>query len=968
MTYQPSLHFTYAWLPGNGKPSGVRLSALGPDGEPVSEHVTAPPIPASVISEFVDNLCARYGGIDRAEAERALSSLVEQINAEAELAWIDTSETDTRKLARRAWIAVAERNAKDPMLFRFGNELVRIERNCSEASLTSQLTKEKLRYQLRRMANFFRVHDGEVVLQDPPARLIEDMLAEPDAPLPMLRTLTDVPIFSADGTLINTPGYHPDSGIYYRPALGLAVPFVPERPSEADVEKAKRIIDGVLCDFPFAAEADRAHAIGLMLLPFVRELIDGPTPLTLIDAPTFGSGKGLLAQVCLAPGCGEVAFLAPGSDDSELRKAITSALLENKKAFIMDNVTQLRSAVLAMAITTPRWQDRVLGTNRTVSLSARALWIATGNNVQLSGELMRRCVWIRLLPPCERPWTREPNQFRHPCLIEYVKRHRAKLVWAALTLVQNWLAAGRPPFSGRPLGSFEAWSRIMGGILQTAGITGFLENQNEFYEAADEDSLAARCFVQSWWERYQTQSVLAADLVPLAKDCELLSAQADDTGLARKLGRWLARNEGRVFSNYRITRAGVHQRAILWRLSPTEGTRPRYGTGDLDEGADDVVDIFDVDGLPQANASPLARDGDSVPAFTRGETNSQNSQNSPINGDTIRAGDTNPANEFCELSEFLSPRQKGGLTSGGDTANSGLTDITPCKSKTCAGDTNPGDTIRAGDTNPPLGAGDRIPTGDRNPLPLGADQLSDSERELLAWLRRQSKPVTLRDVQRGLRAMRRQNVAMAALDKLAALGLGEWESTSTGGRGRTVRRFRLTQPTDAPSEQPAAEPATQTELVTATPAATPTEDAEPSAEVEPALEPAPELAPLTILDRAMRLPTEWRERFWQLLDAAGRCPLPDRALQAYRRLLAELPRELKPILAAAPSAEPNRPDNAVIVAMMAKLSPELQRRFWQIYDRYAGKHPRKELPWLAWQELQREIAHDTDPDAPQNGS
>jgi hypothetical protein len=195
MTYQPSLHFTYAWLPGNGKPSGVRLSALGPDGEPVSEHVTAPPIPASVISEFVDNLCARYGGIDRAEAERALSSLAEQINAEAELAWIDISESDTRKLAKRAWNAVAERNAKDPMLFRFGNELVRIERNCSEASLTSQLTKEKLRYQLRRMANFFRVHDGEAVLQDPPARLIEDMLAEPEPPLPTLRAITDVPIF-----------------------------------------------------------------------------------------------------------------------------------------------------------------------------------------------------------------------------------------------------------------------------------------------------------------------------------------------------------------------------------------------------------------------------------------------------------------------------------------------------------------------------------------------------------------------------------------------------------------------------------------------------------------------------------------------------------------------------------------------------------------------------------------------------
>jgi hypothetical protein len=118
MTHQPSLHFTYAWLPGNGKPSGVRLSALGPDGEPVSEHVTAPPVTASVISEFVDNLCAKYGGIDRAEAERALNSLAQQINAEAELAWIDVSETDTRKLAKRAWNAVAERNAKDPVLFK----------------------------------------------------------------------------------------------------------------------------------------------------------------------------------------------------------------------------------------------------------------------------------------------------------------------------------------------------------------------------------------------------------------------------------------------------------------------------------------------------------------------------------------------------------------------------------------------------------------------------------------------------------------------------------------------------------------------------------------------------------------------------------------------------------------------------------------------------------------------------------
>jgi hypothetical protein len=254
-----------------------------------------------------------------------------------------------------------------------------------------------------------------------------------------------------------------------------------------------------------------------------------------------------------------------------------------------------------------------------------------------------------------------------------------------------------------------------------------------------------------------------------------------------------------------------------------------------------------------------------------------------------------------------------------------------------------------------------------NPEPA-VGQLAEAEQALLAWLRNRGGVATVREIRQSLWTMRKPGIAEAALDKLAALGLGRWESAPASRRGRTARRFRLTQPTaePAPGQEAGltAEPATQTEPGTATPTPTPTEVTEPSAEVEPALEPVSELAPLEVLDRAMRLPDKWRDRFWQLLDAAGRCPLPDRAMQAYRQLLAELPRELKPILAAAPRAEPNRPDNAVIVAMMAKLSPGLQRRFWQLYDRYAGKYPRKELPWLAWQELQREIGESTNPDMP----
>ena len=50
---------------------------------------------------------------------------------------------------------------------------------------------------------------------------------------------------------------------------------------------------------------------------------------------------------------------------------------------------------------------------------------------------------------------------------------------AALTLARNWFSEGRPQWSGRPLGSYEEWSRLVGGILEAADIPGFLGNKSE---------------------------------------------------------------------------------------------------------------------------------------------------------------------------------------------------------------------------------------------------------------------------------------------------------------------------------------------------------------------------------------------------------------------------------------------------------------------------------------------------------
>ena len=70
-----------------------------------------------------------------------------------------------------------------------------------------------------------------------------------------------------------------------------------------------------------------------------------------------------------------------------------------------------------------------------------------------------------------------------------------------MTLVQAWIAAGQPLHTVL-LGSFEAWSAIVGGVLGVAEIPGFLGNLNELYETADADGQMWREFTAAWWEAF----------------------------------------------------------------------------------------------------------------------------------------------------------------------------------------------------------------------------------------------------------------------------------------------------------------------------------------------------------------------------------------------------------------------------------------------------------------------------------
>ena len=165
----------------------------------------------------------------------------------------------------------------------------------------------------------------------------------------------------------------------------------------------------------------------------------------------------------------------------------------------------------------------------------------------------------------ERPEERQPKDFKHPDIVGWAKHSNHTLRQAVLCLVMSWINAGRPPYTGKVLGSFESWSRVVGGVLEHVGVPGFLENTDDFYESSDSDWATWQEFVARWLSQLGKRSVGVAELFPIALevlDLEERSIRSQQT----RLGTLLVSMRDRVFAGHRIRRAEKRQGAQLWKL------------------------------------------------------------------------------------------------------------------------------------------------------------------------------------------------------------------------------------------------------------------------------------------------------------------------------------------------------------------------------------------------------------------
>jgi hypothetical protein len=405
---------------------------------------------------------------------------------------------------------------------------------------------------------------GHPRIVEPPHWLVRTLLSAPPPIFPELRGVVHHPVVRPGGSIWTQEGYDPETRFWCH--LGtLGIPPVPHHPTDDDLTQARDVLDDLCWDFPFADEASRANAIALLLTPVVCTAFEGPTPLFLIDKPSPGTGATLLARLVALVACGEEAVTSPPEDEAEARKVVTAALLQDQEVVIFDDVPALRLRTLSRLLTAETWEARLLGTNRLSALPNLATWVVTGANITLGADLARRVVWIRLDAKHWRPWER--TGFRHPDLLGYARRHRADILWALLTCVRSYFARGCPHASAPVMGGFEAWARLVGGVLARCGVEGFLQNRERLYDEVDQQHAGWPEFLTALQEQFPdtftTRQVLDDDRLRQA-----LPEDLQDTPTPRRLSEALRRRAGMRFSpeGLRVERVGRAHDGVLWRV------------------------------------------------------------------------------------------------------------------------------------------------------------------------------------------------------------------------------------------------------------------------------------------------------------------------------------------------------------------------------------------------------------------
>jgi hypothetical protein len=272
------------------------------------------------------------------------------------------------------------------------------------------------------------------------------------------------------------PGYDEATGIF----TGRAVVYG----MEMGLEEARGVFVRYLQGFPWgdipesprdlamAVRANRSAAVQVaaMLGTYCRGMFRPGTkrPMILYVANQPGTGKSLSAVMGLAHVFGHVGAAGLPRDEEKMSVLLETAAQSMQPYLFLDDVARgIFSNSLNRFITASVHKGRCFHSNsRMFEVEAVTQVVATGNGIELTPDLQRRCLVVDMFLAGEVQGRRFERLLSEDELAS--EGSRAELLAACAAVVRAWAEMGCPR-SESVLATFEEWSAVMGGLTTVAG-------------------------------------------------------------------------------------------------------------------------------------------------------------------------------------------------------------------------------------------------------------------------------------------------------------------------------------------------------------------------------------------------------------------------------------------------------------------------------------------------------------------
>lgn len=248
------------------------------------------------------------------------------------------------------------------------------------------------------------------------------------------------------------------------------------------LQEARNLLLNMLMDFPFDSGRSLAVQIAVMVTMYVKVILDAQAckiPTLCYNANLVGSGKTLLGKLALSPLYGDVDISPPmiGKEHEQtLKNELDSVALGCTPYLFMDNVRgKVASQQLEAFVTAPSWSGRLYHTQNRFKVPLRCVTILSGNEMTFNPDMARRTISCDL-------WAQQTSAERPAPAIEMTdqwladEQNRSRILsalWAMVSYALTPDAEGHTPADraeiGKPLASFEGWSRLVAGIVVACG-------------------------------------------------------------------------------------------------------------------------------------------------------------------------------------------------------------------------------------------------------------------------------------------------------------------------------------------------------------------------------------------------------------------------------------------------------------------------------------------------------------------